>query len=72
MRTFYTLHVRRKDGSWCHHVMRGEVPKVGDIVFATLAGDKVGTKVDAVTDPPRRAVVARHAIMSPGETAVRS
>jgi hypothetical protein len=53
MRTFYTLHVRRKDGSWRHHVMRGEVPKIGDTVFATLAGDKVSTKVGAVTDPPR-------------------
>jgi hypothetical protein len=53
MRTFYTLHVRRNDGSWRHHVMRGEVPKVGDTVFATLAGDKVSTKVGAVTDPPR-------------------
>jgi hypothetical protein len=37
--------------------MRGEVPKVGDIVFATLAGAKVSAKVSAkvggVTDPPR-------------------
>ena len=53
MRTFYTLHVHCKDGSWRHHVMQGEVPKVGDTVFATLAGDKVSTKVGAVTAPPR-------------------
>jgi hypothetical protein len=33
--------------------MRGEVPKVGDIVFATLAGAKVSAKVGGVTDPPR-------------------
>jgi hypothetical protein len=52
-RTFYTLHVRRKDGSLRHHVMRGEVPKVGDTVFATLTDDKVSAKVGAVADLPR-------------------
>jgi hypothetical protein len=41
MKTFYTLHVRRKDGSWRHHIMRGVVPKVG-------------AKVGAVTDPTLR------------------
>ena len=51
-RTFYTLHVHRKDGSWQNHVMQGEVPEVGDTVFATLAGNKVGAKVGAVTDLP--------------------
>jgi hypothetical protein len=54
MKTFYALHVRRKDGSWRHHIMRGEVPRVGDTVPATLAGEKVSTKVGVVTDPTLR------------------
>jgi hypothetical protein len=52
-KTFYTLHVHRKDGSLRHHVMQGEVPKVGATVLATLANDKVSAKVGAVTDPLR-------------------
>jgi hypothetical protein len=54
MRTFYTLHVHRKDGSWQNHVMQGEVPKVGDTVSTMLASNKVSAKVGAVTDLPRR------------------
>jgi len=53
MRTFYALHVHRKDGSWRHHIMRGEVPKVGDTVPATLAGEKVSPKVGVVNDLER-------------------
>jgi hypothetical protein len=53
MKTFYTLHVHRRDGSQQNHVMQGQVPKVGDTVFATLAGNKVSAKVGAVTDMPR-------------------
>jgi hypothetical protein len=34
--------------------MRGEVPRVGDTVPATLAGEKVSTKVGVVTDPTLR------------------
>jgi hypothetical protein len=51
MRTFYELHVHRKDGSWRHHITRGEVPKVGDNVSATLAAGRVIAKVGAVKDP---------------------
>jgi hypothetical protein len=54
MKTFYALHVRRKDGSWRHNIMRGAVPKVGDTLPATLAGEKVSAKVGAVTDPTLR------------------
>jgi len=69
MRTFYELHLHRKDGSSRRHIMQGELPKVGDTVPATLAGTKVSAKVGAVTDPtrnPRRddrgqAVVEVHA-----------
>jgi hypothetical protein len=53
MMTFYALHVHRKDGGRRYHVMRGEVPKVGDTVPATLGGEKVGAKVSAVKDPAR-------------------
>ena len=53
MRTFYALHVRRKDGSSRRHVMRGELPKVGDTVPATLAGKKISAKVGVVSDPER-------------------
>jgi hypothetical protein len=31
--------------------MQGEVPKVGDIVPATLSGELVKAKVDRVSDP---------------------
>jgi len=51
MRSFYELHVHRKDGSSRRHVMRGELPKVGDTVPATLAGEKISAKVETVTDP---------------------
>ena len=51
MRTFYELHLHRKDGSSRRHIMQGEVPKVGDTVPATLAGKKVSAKVGVVTDP---------------------
>ena len=37
MRTFYSLHVHRKDGSWHRHLMRGELPKPGDTVAAMLS-----------------------------------
>ena len=50
MRTFYELHVHRKDGSLRRHIMRGELPKVGDTVPATLANKMVSTKVGAVND----------------------
>ena len=53
MRTFYALHVHRKDGSWQRHVMRGEVPNIGDTVPATLAGKKVSAEVGVVNDPDR-------------------
>ena len=53
MRTFYALHVNRKDGSWRRHIMRGEVPKVGDTVDAPLGGKKVSAKVGVVNDPAR-------------------
>jgi hypothetical protein len=32
----YELHIHRKQ----RHVMRGEVPKIGDTVSATLTGEK--------------------------------
>jgi hypothetical protein len=51
MRTFYALHVHRKDGSWRCHMMQGELPKVGDTVPATLSGEVVKAKVDRVSDP---------------------
>jgi hypothetical protein len=51
--TFYALHVHRKDGSLQRHVMRGELPKVGDTFPATLAGEKVSAKVGTVIDPTR-------------------
>jgi hypothetical protein len=50
-KAFYTLHVHRKDGSSQRHVMKGELPTVGDTVPATLAGKKVSAKVGVVTDP---------------------
>jgi hypothetical protein len=50
MRTFYALQVHRKDGSWHRHIMRGELPKVGDTVPATLTGKEVKTKVEGVSD----------------------
>jgi hypothetical protein len=53
MRMFYALHVHRKDGSSCRHIMQGELPKIGDTVPATLAGEKVSAKVGTVTDPAR-------------------
>jgi hypothetical protein len=53
MRTFYALHVHRKDGSSRRHIMRDELPKVGDTVSATLVGEKVSAKVGTVTDPER-------------------
>jgi hypothetical protein len=54
MRTsFYEMHLHRKDGSSRRHVMRGELPKVGDTVPATLGGKKVSAKVGLVTDPAR-------------------
>jgi len=33
--------------------MRGELPKVGDTVPATLAGKKISAKVGVVSDPER-------------------
>jgi hypothetical protein len=51
MRTFYALHVLRKDGSSRCHIMQGELPKVGDTIPATLAGQKVSAKVGTVKDP---------------------
>jgi hypothetical protein len=53
MRTFYALHVHRKDGSSRRHIMQGELPKVGDTVPATLAGERVSAKVGTVADPAR-------------------
>jgi hypothetical protein len=53
MRTFYELHVHRKDGSSHWHIMKGELPKVGDTVPATLGGEKVSAKVGMVRDPAR-------------------
>jgi hypothetical protein len=53
MVAFYTLHVHRKDDSRQRHIMQGELPKVGDTVPATLAGERVSAKVGAVTDPTR-------------------
>jgi len=53
MRTFYALHVHRKDGSSRRHIMQAELPKVGDTVPATLGGKKVSAKVGAVNDPER-------------------
>ena len=53
MRTFYALHVHRKDGSLRRHVMRGELPKVGDTIPATLARENISAKVGTVTDPSR-------------------
>jgi hypothetical protein len=51
MRTFYTLDVHRRDGSWHRHVMRGELPKAGDTVPAILSGQEVKAKVEGVGDP---------------------
>jgi hypothetical protein len=67
MMTFYALHVHRKDGTWRRHIMRGEVPNVGDTVRANLAGERVSTKVGVVNDPARnlrdhgRVVIEVHA-----------
>jgi hypothetical protein len=49
MRAFYTLHHRKDDS----RQREGELPKVGDTVPATLAGERVSAKVGAVTDPTR-------------------
>jgi hypothetical protein len=50
MRTFYTLHVHRKDGSWHCHLMRGELPKVGDTIPVLLPGENIMAKVGAVAE----------------------
>jgi hypothetical protein len=63
MRTFYALHVHRKDRSLQRHVMRGELPKVGDTVPATLAGEKVSAKVGTVIDPTRSLRDGRRAVV---------
>jgi hypothetical protein len=63
MRTFYALHVHRKDGRLCRHIMRGELPKVGDTVPATLADKTVSTKVGAVNDLVNNPRVRGHLII---------
>jgi len=56
MKTFYALHVHRKDGGSRRHIMQGELPKVGDTVPATLTGKKVSAKVGAVREPTRNLI----------------
>jgi hypothetical protein len=53
MRTFHRLHLHRKDGSWHRHLMRGELPKVGDTIPVLLPGANVMAKVDLVTRSSR-------------------
>jgi hypothetical protein len=56
MQTFFALHIHRKDGSSRRHIMRGEVPKAGDTVPATLEGERVSAKVERVADPMHRLI----------------
>ena len=57
MKTFYTLHVHRKDGSWHRHLMRGELPKVGDTIPVLLPGENIMAKVDAVAEERGEAAI---------------
>jgi hypothetical protein len=57
MKTFYTLHVHRKDGSWHRHVMQGELPKVGDTIPVLLPGENIMAKVDAVAEERGEAAI---------------
>jgi len=63
MRTFYELHLHRKDGSSRRHIMQGELPKVGDTVPATLADKTVSTKVGAVNDLAHNPRVRGHVMI---------
>ena len=52
MRTFYALHLHRKDGSWHRHLMRGELPKPGDTVPAIFSREEaVMAKVARLSEP---------------------
>ena len=67
MKTFYQdgngisdlrqLHVHRKDGSWHRHLMRGELPKVGDTIPVLLPGENIMAKVDAVAEERGEAAI---------------
>jgi len=63
IKTFYALHVHRKDGGLRRHLMSGVLAKVGDAVAATLAGKTVSTKVGAVNDLVHNPRVRGHVII---------
>lgn len=62
------MFTAKKDGSSRRHIMQGDLPKVGDTVPATFAGEKVSAKVGVVNDPDLNLRDRGRVVVAPAST----